>query len=98
MSKCELCGEPMAEAESMFKYHGSLGPCPKPPLPKPVLKSMVEYYHRDEGGKFYLDIRVDRQPYDSIACSSAGERQRMHDDLMQMLRSTGATDLPNRAQ
>jgi hypothetical protein len=40
--KCELCGEPMEELESMFKYHGSLGPCPKPPLPKPVVKTEAE--------------------------------------------------------
>lgn len=33
--KCELCGEPMPPGESMFKFHGYSGPCPKPPLPKP---------------------------------------------------------------
>jgi len=33
---CELCGEPMPEGETMFKFHGYSGPCPKPPLPKPV--------------------------------------------------------------
>lgn len=31
-TKCELCGEPMPEGESMFKFHGYSGPCPKPPL------------------------------------------------------------------
>lgn len=31
---CELCGEPMPEGETMFKYHGYSGPCPKPPLPR----------------------------------------------------------------
>lgn len=36
MPNCELCGEPMAPNEEMFKYHGYLGPCPKPPLPKPT--------------------------------------------------------------
>lgn len=33
-AKCELCGEPMPEGETMFKFHGYSGPCPKPPLPK----------------------------------------------------------------
>lgn len=33
MSNCELCGEPMPEGETMFKFHGYSGPCPKPPLP-----------------------------------------------------------------
>ena len=36
MTMCELCGEPMPLGEEMFKYHGYSGPCPKPPLPKPV--------------------------------------------------------------
>lgn len=31
---CELCGEPMPPTETMFKFHGFSGPCPKPPLPK----------------------------------------------------------------
>lgn len=31
---CELCGELMPEGESMFKFHGYSGACPKPPLPK----------------------------------------------------------------
>jgi hypothetical protein len=33
-AKCGLCGEPMPEGETMFKYHGYSGSCPKPPLPK----------------------------------------------------------------
>ena len=33
---CELCGEPMPLGETMFKFHGYSGPCPKPPLPKPA--------------------------------------------------------------
>ena len=31
--RCDLCGEPMPEGESMFRMHGYSGPCPKPPLP-----------------------------------------------------------------
>ena len=31
---CEICGEPMPEGETMFKFHGYSGPCPKPPLKK----------------------------------------------------------------
>ena len=33
--RCDLCGEPMPEGESMFRMHGYSGPCPAPPLPKP---------------------------------------------------------------
>lgn len=31
---CQMCGEPMPASETMFKYHGYSGPCPKPPLKK----------------------------------------------------------------
>ncbi len=36
VAKCELCGEPMPPGEQMFKLHGYSGPCPKPPLPRPL--------------------------------------------------------------
>lgn len=29
---CENCGEPMPPGETMFKYHGYSGRCPKGPL------------------------------------------------------------------
>jgi hypothetical protein len=32
IAKCELCGEPMPPGETMFKFHGYSGPCPKEPL------------------------------------------------------------------
>lgn len=32
--KCTICGEPVPEGETMFKFHGYSGPCPKPPLKK----------------------------------------------------------------
>ena len=32
IARCSLCGEPMPEGETMFKFHGYSGPCPKPPL------------------------------------------------------------------
>lgn len=32
VAKCELCGEPMPPGETMFKFHGHSGPCPKEPL------------------------------------------------------------------
>ena len=33
-NKCAICGELMPEGETMFKFHGYSGPCPKPPLKK----------------------------------------------------------------
>ena len=47
MPNCELCGEPMPEGETMFKYHGYSGPCPKPPLIKP--KGFAEKYRQEHG-------------------------------------------------
>jgi hypothetical protein len=46
VAKCELCGEPMPEGEEMFKFHGYSGPCPRPPLPKPVEEGASRETHR----------------------------------------------------
>lgn len=37
MNNCELCGAPMPEGETMFRFHGYSGPCPLPPLPRQTL-------------------------------------------------------------
>ncbi len=98
MSNCKLCGEPMPEGETMFKYHGYSGPCPKPPLQKTEV--VAEYVFRDmANGDFWIDIRVNRQPYGSIGpFDTETERQRAHDDLLNMTRSLGAKDLPALSQ
>jgi hypothetical protein len=93
-AKCGVCGEPMQPAESMFKYHGSLGPCPKPPLPR-ERKAMIGYTFRDEGGKFWIDIEADRSHVTSIDFDTASERDRAYDDLLAMMRSMGAQDMPS---
>lgn len=96
VSNCELCGEPMPEHEQMFKFHGYSGPCPKPPLPKPKIGVIVEHIYRDQGGEFWIDFHVDRRPYSSLGpFSTDSERKRVHDELLSMLRSVGATDVPN---
>lgn len=98
MANCEICGEPMDEAESMFKYHGFSGACPKPPLPKPMSKVVVEYIQVDLPDEYRLDIHVDRKPYACEHFASEEERQRFLDDLLQSQRSLGAVDLPNKPQ
>lgn len=99
MPNCELCGEPMADGEEMFKYHGSLGPCPKPPLPKPTVEAVVEYLHRETDGEFWLDIRCNRESWAQLGpFDTAAERQRAQDDMLGMMRQLGAKDLPARAQ
>lgn len=94
MSNCELCGEPMPAGEEMFKFHGFSGNCPKPPLQKTEV--VAEYIFRDmASGEFWIDIRVNRQPYGKIGpFDTQGDRQRAHDDLLNMTRSLGAQDLP----
>jgi len=90
---CTICGEPMQPGEEMFKFHGSLGPCPKPPLAK--MKPVAEIAARDDrDGTFWLDVKVDRAPYHSAGpFLSAAERDRAKDDLLSMLRSVGGSDV-----
>ncbi len=59
IARCTICGEPMPEGESMFKFHGYSGPCPKPPLLEPYqfrvvvenrdleakLVSLLQFFH-----------------------------------------------------
>lgn len=99
MPNCELCGEPMPEGEEMFKYHGYSGPCPKEPDHKSKTEVMVEYIFRDmKNGEFWIDIRMNRQPYGSLGpFDTAAERQKAHDDLLGTLRGWGAKDLPTLA-
>lgn len=97
---CQLCGEPLCEEEKMFRYHGFSGGCPKPPLVRETtVKAMICYSHRtDRDGQFWLDIYVDTKPHDSIGpFNTPTERQRAHDDLLNMMRSLGAKDLPSAA-
>lgn len=98
MANCELCGEPMPKGEEMFKFHGYSGNCPKPPLNKTEV--IAEYVFRDtHDGEFWIDVRVNGQPYMQIGpFDTAAERQRAHDDLLNMTRQLGATDLPTLPQ
>ncbi len=96
---CTICGGTMDEAESMFKFHGSLGPCPRPPLPRPILGAVIECMLRETGGEFWLDIHVNREVVQSLGpFQTASERQRAHDYMLAMMRSVGAVDLPAREQ
>ena len=97
-ARCKLCGEPMPAGEEMFKFHGYSGECPKPPTQKTEV--VAEYVFRDmTSGDFWIDIRVNRQPYGSIGpFDTEGERQRAHNDLLNITRSMGAKDLPSLPQ
>jgi len=64
--------------------------------PKDRVGAVVEYVHRDTtSGEFWLDFRVDGQPYASVGpFATEAERQRAHEDMMGMMRSLGAKDVP----
>lgn len=53
---CELCGEPMPEGETMFKFHGYSGPCPKPHQPKPAPPSVADLEHEIARYKKLIEI------------------------------------------
>ncbi len=97
---CALCGEPMPAGEEMFNYHGYSGPCPTPPKAKEKTEVIAEFLFRDAlDGEFWIDVRMNRLPYAQIGpFATATERQRAHDDLMNMTRSLGAKDLPTHPQ
>lgn len=98
---CQLCGEPLCEEEKVFKYHGFSGGCTKPPLVRESgNKSMIVYSHRtDRDGDYWLDIYVDTKLHREIGpFKYTTERQRAHDDLLEMMRSVGATDFPSAAK
>ena len=98
MPNCEICGEPMPPGEEMFKFHGFSCDCPKPPQQKTEV--MAEYIFRDmRNGEFWIDVRIDRQPYCSLGpYDTKSERQKVHDDLLTMTRQLGAKDVPGMAQ
>lgn len=50
-NKCGLCGEPMQPGEEMFKFHGSMGDCPKPPLGVKASETRQEYRELTEAEK-----------------------------------------------
>lgn len=62
--------------------------------------AIVEYFHcTTPDGNFWLEIVVNGNlqtligPFDTEA-----ERQRAHDDMMEMMRQTGATEMPLKMQ
>lgn len=94
-SRCELCGWPMPPGEEVFKYHGYSCKCPSQPIPKDATEAVAEYIFRNTvEGQFWLDIKLNGTMWQQLQFETATERQRAHDDLMQMMRSLGAKDLP----
>lgn len=63
------------------------------------LGSIVEYLHRQSDDRYWLDIFVDRNHWASLGpFATAAERQAAYDDMLAMMRASGAQDLPGRPQ
>jgi len=88
MAKCTLCGEPMPEGESMFKFHGYSGPCPKPPLEQTLVAVQVGIRRRGDDYFVFMDGQ------EEIACSSLQEAKRALDDLNAMVKQLGGDIMP----
>lgn len=96
MPKCIICGEPMPEDQKMFKFHGMDGNnCPKPPLTKRI-EVLAEYKLREtREGDFWIDVEINRCPHESLGpFETESECRRAYDDLVGMMRSQGAIDIP----
>lgn len=60
------------------------------------MKTVVEYTQRDDISGFWIDVKADgveREPIGPF--SSPAQRQAAYDDLLSMMRTAGAIDLPS---
>lgn len=63
-------------------------------LSAPKVDAVIEYLYRDAGDEYWLDIRVDRVPYTTIGpFDTEAARDVATAELLDMMRSMGATDL-----
>lgn len=61
--------------------------------------SLVEYVHRQAIGQYWLDIHIDRAHWAALGpFATAALRQAAHDDMLAMMRASGADDIPERMQ
>lgn len=72
---------------------------PRAPQPRNLDESaVIEFRHSEDHERFYLVLTADGVTVRRIPFSSAEERQRAQNDMLNMLRSVGATDAPNMTQ
>lgn len=65
-----------------------------------MAQAIVEYYHcTAKNGDLWLEIAVNGHRGQMIGpFDTATERQRVHDDMLEMMRSVGAKDMPLKVQ
>lgn len=81
-AKCNICGEPMPSGETMFKFHGYSGPCPKPPLLQPHQRRVVS--EKEELDKKATDLSnfIGASPVFETLDSAEQERLKEQNDVM----------------
>ena len=81
-AKCEICGEPMPQGETMFKFHGYSGPCPKPPLLQPHQRRVVS--EKEELDKRATDLSnfIGTSPIFDTLDPAEQERLKEQNDVM----------------
>lgn len=82
MTKCEICGEPMPEGETMFKFHGYSGPCPKPPLMQPHQQRVVDEKTELDMKATALSQFIGHSPVFETLDTAEQERLKQQNDVM----------------
>jgi hypothetical protein len=73
--RCDLCGEPMPEGESMFRMHGYSGPCPKPPLPVTTPTHCACVWHGQADGPPFSECHYHATLRADLAAARAEEER-----------------------
>jgi hypothetical protein len=81
-AKCEICGEPMPEGETMFKFHGYSGKCPKPPLLKPYQFGVVTEKEELDKKAHALGQFIGHSPIFDTLDPAEQDRLREQNDVM----------------
>ncbi len=65
-----------------------------------MAEAIVEYFHfKKKNGELWIKIKADGHLWAKLGpFDTETERQRAHDDMLNMMRSVGAQDLPLRVQ
>ena len=80
--KCSICGEPMPEGETMFKFHGYSGPCPKPPLLQPHQRRVLDEKTELDKKATALSEFIGTSPTFDTLDHAEQERLKVQNDLM----------------
>ncbi len=90
--RCDICGEPMPEGESMFRMHGYSGPCPKLPLPQPKVDTIESL--RAERDALAALLRECREDWIRLAYGASHEDVAAYRDFATRIDGALAEDKP----